>query len=54
MQTDIQNPELYDNDKQPEPWQLLTDVVRKWAIMSQHEKEQENYRNLQQSETNFS
>jgi len=43
MQTDIQNPELYSEEKQPEPWQLLTEVVKKWAVMSQHQKTLENY-----------
>jgi hypothetical protein len=47
MQTDIQNTEIVENTEL-EPWQLLDQVVRKWAIMSQHEKVMQDYNNLKQ------
>ena len=43
MQTDIQNPEKID---QKEPWQLLSEVIHKWIVMSQHQKVLDDYEKL--------
>lgn len=33
---------------EPQPWQLLDQVIRKWATLSGFEKDQENYAKLKQ------
>jgi hypothetical protein len=33
---------------EPQPWQLLDQVVRKWVALSGFEKDQENYANLKE------
>jgi hypothetical protein len=33
---------------EPQAWQLLDQVIRKWATLSGFEKDQENYANLKE------
>lgn len=39
--------EVADDDL--EPWQRLNSVVKKWVVMSQHQKTLDNYENLRNS-----
>jgi len=46
MQSDIQNPEKIDKN---EPWQLLSEVIYKWVVMSQHQKVLDDYEMLRRN-----
>ena len=34
---------MIQSNEEQQPWQLLDDVIRKWAALSGHEKDQEWY-----------
>ena len=46
MQSDIQNTSQIDRN---ESWQLLSEIIHKWAVMSQHQKVLDDYEMLQRN-----
>ena len=39
----------FEQNQEIPAWKALDEVVRKWAILSGHEKDMENYQKLQQT-----
>lgn len=38
----------FEKNEEISAWEALDEVVRKWAVMSGHEKDMENYEKLRQ------
>jgi hypothetical protein len=43
-----QNTELKQEPQDPIDWKLLDEVVRKWAVLSGHEDDQDWYRKMKE------